>query len=293
VGIEKDFSVNVFEYTDYRKFLHDTYTERKTENRHFSYRFIAYRVGFKSAGHFTKIIQGKANISPRLALRFAEFLKLNKRGTEYFQYMVLYNQAKHHSDKRYYFEKMRSFKDAVIRTVHADHYEFYDKWYYSVIREVLAFLPVYDNFAELASQITPTISYEEAERSITLLTRLGFIYKNEAGRYVRSESLVISENEVRSLAINSFTLEFLNKAKESIDRFPRDERLLSTTLLTVSKGTYQQVCNELREFRRRILKYANDDTDPERTYSFNFQVFPVSKGIQRGSNGNSNHSDTE
>ena len=43
---------SVFEYSDYRKFLLDYYSEKKAANRNFSHRFIANRVGFKSGGHF-------------------------------------------------------------------------------------------------------------------------------------------------------------------------------------------------------------------------------------------------
>ena len=267
----------IFEYSDYRSFLADFYTEKKAQNSHFSYRFMARHVGFKSAGHFTKIIQGKANISVALALRFADFFKFNKKQAEYFQLLVLYNQAKNHQDKRRYFEKMLSFKDAKIVTVDATQYEFYEKWYYTAVREVLAFFPVKDNFADLAAQIVPPISEREAKKAIDLLERLGFIAKDADGYYRQANPLLMADRGAASLAVDNFILSNIDLAREAIDRFPKDERKLSATSLTISKATYDKIINDLREFRQHILTLAQQDQNPERTYQFNFQVFPVSK----------------
>ena len=46
--------IEPFEYLNYRKLLKDLYDERKAVNSNFSYRFIAQKVGFASAGFFTR-----------------------------------------------------------------------------------------------------------------------------------------------------------------------------------------------------------------------------------------------
>jgi uncharacterized protein (TIGR02147 family) len=267
---------SIFDYSDYRSFLADFYNEKKAENPKFSYRFIAQHVGFKSAGHFTKIIQGKANISVSLALRFAEFLKFNKKQTDYFQSLVLYNQAKNHQDKRRQFEKILTFKNAKIVTVHGSQYEFYEKWYYTVVREILAIVPVKDNFAELAVRIVPPITEKEAKKAIDVLERLGFIVRDEEGYYRQANPLLMADRDTTSLAIDNFVVSNIDLARQAIDRFPKNERKLSATMLTISKATYDKIINELLEFRKHILTLAQQDQQPERTYQFNFQVFPVS-----------------
>lgn len=246
----------IFEYTDYRLFLKEFYTEKRTENPKFSYRFMAERVGFKSAGHFTKIIQGKANISVELALRFANFFRFNRKQTDYFQALVLYNQAKTHDDKRRYFEKTMTFKDARIVTINAPQYEFYEKWYYAVVRELLAYFPFKDDYAGLAAQIDPSISEQEARKAIDVLSRLGFIIKDTDGYYRQADPLIKSNPETSSLAIDNFILNSLDLARKAIDRFPKDSRKLSTTTITVSRKTYDTIVNELREFRAHILNLA-------------------------------------
>jgi len=268
---------SIFEYTDYRLFMAEFYAEKKAGNAKFSYRFIAQHVGFKSAGHFTKIIQGKANISVELALRFADFFKFNKKQTDYFQNVVLYNQAKNHIDKRRYFEKLKSFKEANVFTIDASRYEFYEKWYYTCIRELLSYFHFKDNYSELAAQLNPPISENDAHKAIEVLERLGLIVKDSAGYYKQAVSLVMANRGTDSLAIDNFIVNNLELARQAIDRFTKAERKLSATTLTISKETYSRIIEELSEFRSRILSMAEQDMNPSRTYQFNFQVFPVSK----------------
>ena len=267
---------SIFDYTDYRSFLADFYNEKKAANPLFTYRFMATHVGFKSAGHFTKIIQGKANISVTLALRFADFFKFNRKQTAYFQSLVLYNQAKNHQDKRLHFEKMISFKNAKIVTVNGSQYELYEKWYYTVVRETLAVVPVKDNYAELAARIVPPITEKEAKKAIAVLDRHGFILKDEDGYYRQASPLLMADRDTVSLAIDNFVLSNIDLARQAIDRFPKDERKLTATTLTISKATYDKIISELLEFRKHILTIAQQDQRPQRTYQFNFQVFPVS-----------------
>ncbi|MFP4416765.1 MAG: TIGR02147 family protein [Chitinispirillaceae bacterium] len=271
--------INVFEYTDFRKYLSDFYWLKKQRQPTFSYRIIANKVGFKSTGHFTKIIQGKANISLALGLRFADFLSLTKRQSEYFQLMVLYNQAKNHEDKKKFFERMMMFKEARVRTVDLDHYEFYDKWYYTVIREIIGLYPYKNNYKRLASLVEPPISADEARKAIELLEKLDMIRKDENGRYIQTEPLIKNDYTVPSVAVNNFILSMLDKAREALDRYPRDQRMLSSTTITISDATFRKIQEEIREFRNRIMTLAARDKDSCRSYNFNFQVFPVTKII--------------
>ena len=57
---------SIFDYTDYRKFLRDRFVETKAKEPTFTYRNLALRAGFKSAGFFTQVLQGKTNLSDQM-----------------------------------------------------------------------------------------------------------------------------------------------------------------------------------------------------------------------------------
>ena len=220
----------LFDYTDYRKFLHDWYDEEKGGNVRFTYRYIAQQVGFKSAGQFTKILRGQANISEELALHFTEFMKLGKRRSAFFLHLVLFNQAKNHKDRAIHFNKMKAFTESRIKIVSAAQFEFYHKWYYTVIRELLSFYPLKDTdegYKGLASLMIPAVSPTEVKRAVKKLLKLKLILKTEDGYFRQSDSLLRADSEVASMAINNFVLNSLDLAKKAIDDIPKSDRVLS------------------------------------------------------------------
>lgn len=268
--------ITVFSYTDFRKFLADFIVYKKASNPRFSNRMLATRAGF-TPGHLTRILQGRTRISLDLALKLAEFCKMTKRQTEYFQHLIRYNQADNHEEKRKFFEKMLSYRESSIRVVEADQYEYYDKWYYSAIRSVLGYYRFNGNFAELGSMIVPAISAEEAQKAIQLLTRLSMIRKEPSGEWSVSEPLIRNTEESSTLAINNFVIASLDLARRAIDRFPRNERTLSSTTIAISYESYDKIKDDVRDLRRRIMELAANDPAPQRSYMLNFQLFPIAQ----------------
>jgi uncharacterized protein (TIGR02147 family) len=268
---------SVFEYSDYRKFLLDFYREKKAGQKGFSHRHIAEKVGFKSGGHFSQILSGTANISITFIERLADFLELKRRERLYFQNMVLYNQAKVLSDKKRFFEKMMSFRESLVRTVSGQEYEFYDKWYYTAIRELLSFYPFSGDYEDLSRMLVPAISSAEARGAISLLERLELIRRDGAGLYRPSEALITTGYEAQSVCINNFVFNTLALAQRAIDEIDKKERSLSWVALSVSPSGYDAIVEELRQSRRRIMDIAKNDEHPNRAYLFNVQMFPLSR----------------
>jgi uncharacterized protein (TIGR02147 family) len=111
-------------------------------------------------------------------------MKLKKREMEYFQYMILFGEAKTDEEKLKYFDKMRSFKEASVYTLNVSQYKYYEKWYHSVIRALLDNIDFKDQYKEIGSLLLPAISAQEAEESILILKELHLIQPDEQG-YLR------------------------------------------------------------------------------------------------------------
>jgi uncharacterized protein (TIGR02147 family) len=274
--------IDLYAYTDYRKYLRDYYEAKRASQKEFTHRHIAQAIGFKSTGTFAQILQGKTNISPQTLARFAEFLGLKKNEGLYFELLVLFNQSKGHSEKKRYFEKIISFPKSNLKHVDATQYAFYEKWYYSVIREVLAFHPFVDDYRELARLLEPPIATAEAQKAIKLLEELKLIRKNENGVYEKSDPVITSGYDTRSLAVNQFIIETLDLAKGALDNLPREERSLSALTLSLPEDGYAMVEEKIKVFRRELLELARSCTDPKRVIQVNFQIFPVTRKPDEG-----------
>lgn len=86
----------------------------------------------------------------------------------------------------------------------ATQYAYYEKWFYSVIREVLAFYPFKADFRQLARMLEPPISAAEAKKAIKLLADLKLIHKNEDGFNKKTDPVITPGYDTRSLAVNQF-----------------------------------------------------------------------------------------
>jgi uncharacterized protein (TIGR02147 family) len=268
--------IDVFSYTDYRLLLKDLYEDRKKLQPFFSYRYIGQKVGFSSAGFLTNILQGKRNISPDLVFKFAELYKFNRKETEYFELLVQYDQAKQHSQKRYYYEKMLAVAKSKARVLSADQYEYFDKWYYVAIRELLNFYPFRGDYRELGRRVRPNLTPSEAKKAVDLLLRLNLIRKREDGVYVLTDQTITTAAAAPLVAVHNFQMATMDLAKEAIDRFPRERRSISTLTLSVSKDAFDRINEKLAGFRQEVLELVkNDQNVPDRVYQFNFQIFPM------------------
>jgi uncharacterized protein (TIGR02147 family) len=234
-------------------------------------------VGFSSAGFFTNILAGKRNISSENIFKFAQLFKLKRAETEYFELLVLFDQAKNHEQKKYYFEKILSSKRSKLKVTDKQHYEFYSKWYYTAVREVLDVYHFTGDYAELAKKISPSITPAEAKKAVDLLLAMGFIKKGSDKVFMQTDDFISTGYEAQSLAITNFLVSMTERAREAIDRFPREERSMSTITFSVSDQGYKTISERLAIFRREVLEIAKADKNRDRIYHMNFHLFPLSK----------------
>jgi uncharacterized protein (TIGR02147 family) len=273
--------IEVFDYLDYRKLLKDLYEARKAVNSYFSYRFIGQRVGFSSAGFFTNIIAGKRNISNTIIFKFGELFKFNRKEAEYFELLVNYDQAEDHNRKRYYFERLLSMRKSTVHELTAEQYHYFDNWYNVAIKELLNYYKFTGNFEELAKKLNPTISSKEAKKAVLLLEKLDLIRKEEDGSYIVTDTTVTTVPHIPLVAVHNYQLACMDLAKEAIDRFPSNERSISTLTLNVSDTCFRTITEKLAAFRRDVLELAKNDQDLiNRVYQFNFQIFPMTQNLR-------------
>jgi uncharacterized protein (TIGR02147 family) len=271
--------IRVFDYLDYREFLKDVYHRNKALDAKFSCRYIAAKVGFKSASYFTQVLHGRTDMTPAMALRFAEFLKLERREAEYLELLVLYARSRSATERRCYLEQLAAFRESKAHLVPPEHYEFYECWHHTAIRELLHIEPFTGDHAALARRVRPAISVAKARESIELLVRLGMA-RREDDRVVRSSGASTTTGEaVRAVQVDQFHLACLDLAKSTIDEMPREERNLSTLTMTLSNEAIQRVNQEIGEFRRRILAIAEADSQESEVYHMGIQFFPMTRKV--------------
>jgi uncharacterized protein (TIGR02147 family) len=270
---------DIFSYLDYRLFLKDAFEERKRANPHFSLRYISKKTGIKSTGFLSMVLNGKRNLSESLILELAYLFKLNKKERDYFRHLVSFNQARSHREKTHFYQEILTLQRKPVRTVTEDQYEFYTKWYYPAIRELVAVYDVTDETIPLlARTLRPPVKPEEVRSALTVLARLGLIIKTGTGTYKRTDAVISSGVlSAKPLAIQNFQLAAIDLAKSAIDRFTDKERELSTLTMSIDPDTAALIRRKIAALRSEIMEHARAVANPTQVFQLNMQLFPLSR----------------
>lgn len=279
---------SIFKYLDYRAFLNDYYKEMKENTSFFSYRWFAQKTGTNSPSFLKDVILGKRNLTPSATEKFIKALSISKKEADFFRVLVSFNQADLSSEKQKFYAIILSMTDYISDyQLGIDQYEFYSKWYYSVIRELLPLIEDEEiNYDKLAKRVIPTITIKEAKDSVALLIRLGLIHKTKNGKYIQSEAVITSGNsdkDILSQARRLFHQQMILLAEKSINRFPVNKRYASGITVGISSSCYEMLIQEFSAFRERIISIVDRDDKSDQVYQINFQFFPLSESQKANS----------
>jgi uncharacterized protein (TIGR02147 family) len=165
-----------------------------------------------------------------------------------------------------------------LKTIDAARYAFYSAWHHSVIRELVTFFDFKDDYRLLADMLIPKITAKQAQESIALLERLGFIERDEHGLFHQTDTLIgVKPSAADAFVVENFQMEMLQVALKAYDAIPRPQRMSASTTFCISKDTYDLFVKKSREFRKELLELARLDNDPQRVFQYTFNLFPITR----------------
>jgi len=265
---------DIFAYTEYRKYLAQAWNERKAVDRRFSHRAIAARAGFASSAFFGRILSGEANLTPSAILRLAEVFRLGRAETRYFEHLVLFDQARSQEERALFLDRIVAWRKGKVPQLETDQVEFCENWWVVVVRELLDLVETDGNPKVLARMLRPQATSGQVKHALEILHRLELVEKDSAGIWRKTQA-VLTTGELASTAIDTFRRDTMRLAAEAIDRFPREDRSISTLTVTLSPATFERLRDRFRHLRREILDMASEDREADRVIQVNIQAFPL------------------
>lgn len=266
---------DIFTYTEYRKYLADAWTERKAQDARFSHRFIAQRAGFNSSAFFSRILTGDVNLAPSGALRLAEVFHLNHQETRYFELLVLFDQSRSHEERMHFLDRIATWRRNPVPEIDASRLAFCKDWKAVAVLETLDLVEHRDDHERLGKMMFPPVPSAEIEESLRLLDELGLARRDEAGIWRKTDKF-LTTGDSDAEAIDIFRQKTMELGIESMHRFSREDRSISTLTLTLSKEAFERVRDRLRHLRREIMEISRSDDKADRVVQINFQAFPLS-----------------
>ena len=266
-------------YLDYRQWLVDFYECTKETLGSYSYIQFSADLGFGENNVVHLITRSKRNLTLKSLARMVEELDLKGKEVLYLETLVEYSNSRKSEVREKLFQKLLSLKSRVLSSsLDQNQLEYYREWYHPVVREMVAMPGFKEDPHWIADRIVPRILPEQARKSLELLRELGLVEVNETtNQLFLTQTNVTAGDEVAGHAIVRYHQRVIELARDSITRVDADERDISAVTVGLSDETFQNIKNEIQQFRKHILRIAEQEKDPARIYQINFQLFPFSK----------------
>lgn len=279
------FKPKSYDYLDYRVFFKDRFSWKQKESKGFTQRQLSQDAQI-ALGLFTKIVKGERDLSAKVMIKLADSFALDEKEYNDLELLVLYNQAKTQSEKLARLKDLMELRSGHTHptTLDKKHYQFYTEWHHSAIREVISSGAFCGTFKELGQLLIPSISSKEAKESIQLLTDLNLVEEVESkgGSYIWKvlSQLITSDEELAKTSVRKFNQDMIDKGKEALDQFTKEQRNISTVTLSLHESQYPLLVDKLRQFRKEILAMAAADNQSNKVLQLNMQLFPLSQKIK-------------
>jgi uncharacterized protein (TIGR02147 family) len=274
--------VNIFEYQNYREYLKAYYDEQKATKKAFSYRSFSKLADINTSSFLFYVIQGKKNLTKNSIMKISNAIKHSRDEAEYFENLVFFNQADTINEKTFYYSRLIEIRRPIdIETIEIDRYEYYSKWYHSVIREIVTFFDFKKDYQKLAKFLVPAITEREAKESVMLLEKLGFIEIDKQSLYHQTSNLIITKpGPAQLFIIQKFQIEMLKLAMNAYDTLAVSERMSIATTVSISEKTFELIKMRTKEFQREVMELARIDNEQSRAYQVSINLFPISRRIE-------------
>lgn len=271
---------NIFEYNNFRKFLHDFYEYKHAQNRYFTKAFICRELGLPNTrSYFNDVINGK-QVSAQKLVMFIKMMKLSKEESNYFRALVNYNQCSDPDEKELFLDQLIALNRTPKEIMAAKNYTYYREWYHSVIRALLGIIDFKDDYHHLAHLVFPPITPTQAKESIRLLEQLEMIKQDEQGCYRPISKVISTGSYIKNEIIKSYQVKSLEVARSSITRNKDQKQRVLTKVLSLSDAAYAAIEKRLERFNAEVTSIVHkDEQKADRVYQMLLLFYPQS---QRG-----------
>jgi len=271
-------TVDIFTFFDYREYLKAVYTTRKKNEKGFSHRFFSREAGISSPNYLIRVLKGERTLNGEYIEKFSKALNLTSSQNRYFKTLVQFNNATNFRDKESALKTLLSLRyRRGIHKLNDRKLQFFSKWYYPVIRELAVILNAKDDYNLLARNCIPRITSRQAADAVAYLLKNGFLAKDDSDNYQRTNPVITSGDEVKSMVLRTYHKQVLSQSVDALDTIEKSNRDISSLTLSVSRKTYFTMKKEIQIFRKRLLNMAKEDPNPELVCLAGFQLFPRSR----------------
>ena len=258
------------EFDNYKEFLNDELSKRKSINPSYSLRAFAASLKLDHS-RLSQVLQGKKGLSVKAGLELSKILGLNKKEKEWFISSIGSAHARKLKDKKMHATNFEKFKksSSSYSSLDLEYFKVVSDWYHFAILE----LTYLDDFNSDPKWIAKKLSIEKTvvDEAILRLKKLELITEIN-GQLKDSFFNLETPTDISSRSLRKYNAQLINKALAAIIEKPIDEREITSTIFAIDK-------NNLTLFKEKIRTFKNDicltNNNADSVYALNIQFFEL------------------
>jgi uncharacterized protein (TIGR02147 family) len=272
--------MDVYQYEDFRKFLADSFEEKRKApadgEGKYTHRRLAAEAGFTNPGFFNDVVKGRRTLSEAAQEKLAGVFALKAGEAEYFKLLVAYGQSKDAAERQDLYRQMlfRRNRSSFVR-LNPGSSKYYQDYHYPLVRSAIQVFDFRGNYEELARFLRPSIPVATLKKCVRDLCEWGLLVQGPDGRY---RPAFKNQEPAPSLGdlVKRLNREWVVQAADALFAFPKEERYIYSALMTVGEKTFREIQRRIDAFREEIVGLAKSEENPDRVMQFNIQHFPRS-----------------
>jgi uncharacterized protein (TIGR02147 family) len=275
---------SIYDYLDYRGFLKDRFLEIKKKNPLFSYQSFSRLAGARSTSFLKLVMDGKRNVSDEGIGMISRGFRLSEPERKFFESLVRFNQARVHDEKDRYFRELAKNKRLLaVRPMTAAQYRLLSHWYYVAILELVRVPSAGRKDAGwLQRRLRPAVDIKDVKAAVDELIDLELLARDSRLGLVRRETVLATEDAVRSLSSVNFHMQMSSLAAKAVSEQKSREREFTTLTVVTSESAFQKARDEIRWFRdhlHSVLEQEDQEHGEPRNFvgHLNLQLFRLSE----------------
>ena len=266
--------MNFSDTPDYRDYLKEYYDRRKSEMPLYSYRMMGDKLGLDSS-YLYRVLQKKQHLPAHALPAAKDILALSGRQAEYFDLLYSAAATKDKGKREEIMAKARSLRDVHLHSLQQAELKLLENWWIPAVRAYLELNGGVVNLKQIAKDICPPISEDQAKEAIDTLLEVGLIKKMASGKLALTDAHLTVGGPEKAKAVRHFQKEILQLASDSLDNIDVTQRNVSTLTLSVDQSCFDDLGEMLKEFRRLVQKRVDGAKNPDRVMQLSMAFFPV------------------
>jgi uncharacterized protein (TIGR02147 family) len=263
---------------DYRLFIEAIFNFLKARIKPYSYQKFADSLGYGPTTIMHQIVRGYRPLSAKAAKKLTGDLGLDPAEGTYLIALVNYCNSTELADRRANLDRLLDAKSKnLLAGEDKDILQFFSAWYHPVIHELVGLAEFQNDPDWIATKIYPNIKPGQAQESLDLLNRLGYIQFNETNNtYERLAPRVNSGHRVRGMGLLQYHQQMIDRGMEALSTIPGNRRNIASVTLSCDEETARRFRERVNMFLTELLDEAEKKSG-DQIYQVNVQLFPFTR----------------